>query len=219
MGRKGVRGVVRVFTVTEWVKERRRPIFHPKFINDTLGKDTLQSMKLKTRAEIRDSVLGGAWTITLDFSSYFDQFKLHPDITSRLVFEHFKELYSLLVLPMGLRQAVECAQGCTWVLVSGLERKWKVIIDTLTDNVRFVGSREDIISAAYDFILRCRRVRAVLNEVNVETCTRDDLYALTTQEGDFLGENFCYRSGRVRSTQKILEKVAASWSNREKWTA
>jgi hypothetical protein len=184
-----------------------------------IDKSFLQTLRLKTRQQIRESVLEGDWSISVDFASYFDQFKLATPIADRLVFEHYGELFNLLVLPMGLRSSVEVAQAGTWVIVSGLSSKYHVVIDTLTDNVRFVGTKEAVTDAAWEFILRCRRVRAVLNEINVATCTREDVEKLAVQQHDFLGEHFCYRTGRVRSTSKIMDKVQHSWERRHEWSS
>jgi len=210
------KGSLRLFTVDEVAKKRRRPIFHPVDVNNALGKKDLQTLRNHPKEALRQAVLKGEYSITLDFSSYFDAFKLSENIAKYFVFPHQDRYYQLLNLAMGARPSVEVAQGCTWVL-TGFEMPSGVICQTLTDNVRFVGSKGGVIEAALIFLRRCHRVNVTVNDIST-TPTNEELEALVHQEGEFLGECYDYVTKTVRSTRKTVEKTVYSWNKRTQWT-
>jgi hypothetical protein len=56
------------------------------------------------------------------------------------------------------------------------------------DNVRFVGSREEVLRAAEVFIVRCRAARAKINEDVEGLSAAEVAESLLRQEGEWLGE-------------------------------
>ena len=105
---------------------------------------------MHSRSEIREVAATDHYAACFDMAAYFDQFCVSAVAQQHMCFEHKGRFYKLLRLPMGIRPAVEVAQAVTWLLVDGLGAHPQ----TLTDNVRFVGTREDVLDASFAFVLR-----------------------------------------------------------------
>jgi len=214
-------GTVKGFKVIQWDKERKRGIFHPKVQNDLISKQQLQKYSCPTKQQIRHAVHAGDFSITLDFTSCFDQ---HVLSRANQRFFCFVAMYQgklqrfcLLTLPQGYRPSVEVAQGGTWIL-SDMSEIPEVSVQTLTDNVRFTGDFCHVLRAATLFCQRVRDAGMMLNEIDVYHFTTNDLCRLVVQKNDFLGEAYDYAKKTVRSTEKVMAKLAATWEKRYGWT-
>lgn len=220
-------GACQVFTTTELkqlkeaidgVKDfylRERIIGWTRTINDAV--EQAEGVQFHTKEELHAPLKGGnMYAIQLDMMAWFDQIPLDP---ARRRFYRFKaggKLYQFLKTPMGARQSVEIAQYVVKALVSGThpESVWAHIH---VDNVRFMGrSKEEVIQSASNFIKRCIEVGAIINETMDPN--PESLALLVEEEGDFLGESYDYKEGKVRVAEKTMKKIAYSWENRENWS-
>jgi hypothetical protein len=200
-----VRSEVFPFGVTELkVKEdrmyyRRRPIFEP-----TINKMIKSITPIRLTA-LGDNVKGaraGRAVVQLDFVSFYDQIPLEEAV--RLFFGvRWKSVYyTLKSLPMGLRVSVMVACAITWFLVNFPHEG--VTINTYVDNVRFAGDPEGVITAVLEFVARCKKIGATLDNMPE---TRQEVEKLWEVEGDFLGVRFNYGQQTMRLTTKTAEKI------------
>ena len=210
-------GGVRVFTVTELAKARRRVIKHTAEINHTFGRDTLVPVQMPTRAEQSAQATKGEWALTLDFSAFFDQFELAAEVQRRMCFRRGGKVYALTRMPMGQRHSVAIAQHTTERLLD-FPMPNGVTSQAFVDNVRFVGPRDKIVKATMDLLARCAACGVTVNEVCAASATQGEVEALAHQKGEWLGAEYDYAACTQRLTPKTLAKIEASWKQREKWT-
>ncbi len=208
--RSAVKGWVRMFTVPEAAKRRFRPIKHTADVNDALGKESLLKLRFPSKASLVGLVHHGTHAIALDFAAYFDQFLYTESIGEMFCFRHGQDYFCLRTLAMGQRQAVEVAATTTALLLDFPGRRTHV--EACIDNVIFVGSEEDVLRDAREFVARVRAVNGQLNE-NV-----DDLPSLVAQRVDWCGVALNFVDKSVALTKKTLEKVAISWGQRASWS-
>lgn len=209
IAREDVRGHVRMFLVEEAAKHRFRPIKYTKDANDALGRETLMEMHFPTKNDLCQLVNKGDYFIALDFSAYFDAFLYSPQVGHRFCFRHEKDYYSLECLAMGQRQAVQVAMNTTHQLLNFPKKSHT---DVVIDNVIFVGSTEDTLRDAAEFIRRCALVRAQLNE------DTSDLSKLVAQRGEWCGIHLDFAAKEVALSQKTVGRTADSWQRRACWT-
>ena len=214
------------FPRTENHKEppRERPIMEPD-TNAYLGKDTLQPMRMSTKAEVRKAGMRGQICIQFDFAAWYDQLPLGNEV--RRLFAFFSndgELLALNAPPMGLRQACEAAQGLTWLLLDFPHGD--VAVSSCIDNVRFVGGLADVHRAARTFLKRCQLIDAQLNEVALydeegNPIDIDNIVLSKFEEsaGPFLGEHYDYVEKTRKNTDKCLSKLRQTWTDRHAWSA
>jgi hypothetical protein len=207
--RAAVRGHVRMFGVPEPAKKRFRPIKHTADVNEVLGKDTLLPLRFPSKAEIINLVNKGSHFIALDFSAYFDQFLYAPEVGELFCFRHGSKFFRLCTLAMGQRQAVEVAATATALLLD-FDRRTQV--ESVIDNVIFVGSREDVLRDAAIFVDRVRAAGGRLNEdvANLES--------LVSTSGEWCGVAIDLTNKTASLTTKSVAKVVKSWGMRASWT-
>eukprot|EP00760_Papus_ankaliazontas_P003729 PhM_4_TR11644/c3_g1_i2/m.68015 len=155
-----------LFPVPEFSKGRRRLIKHTRAYNDLFGKDSLLGIKMLSAKALPDTVHRGQHVVTLDFSAWYDQFRLAEEERPYHCFQFHGKWYRLCVLAMGQRQAVDIAHTATQCLAA-FDRPAGVFVDTYIDNLRFQGDNlDDVVQAATTFVLRARLVGATINEVS-----------------------------------------------------
>jgi hypothetical protein len=204
-----VSGWVKMFPVLEFAKQRWRPIKHTFVVNEALGKDSLEPCPLPSKSDICKLVRAGDVLIQLDFASYFDQFVYSEEVSRRFCFRHKGEFFRLCTLAMGQRQAVEVAMSATELMLD-FEKTSKAL--AYIDNVIFVGSRDEVLRDATEFVRRCKLVGALLNE------DVDDLQKYVKSTDDWCGVSLDMSAKTVRLTSKVLKKLAVSWKYRSIWT-
>jgi hypothetical protein len=211
-------GAVRLFTVEELHKLRRRPIKWPEILNMFRDRRTLQYLRVVPRHEVRTNVTTGEWAIVVDMMQWFDQLPLSQRVQMYFCFDGGKFGPCCLTrLAMGQRQATEVATAVMKRLLDFA--KPNVNVDFAADNVRFVGKREDVTAAFCEFAERCRCVGAQMNEITADDARRPEaVERLLTQEYDFLGEHYDHRDNTMSSTEKTMKKLNATWSGRNSWT-
>jgi hypothetical protein len=212
------RAFVRMFKVPEPHKRRYRPIGWTEAINAHLGPNTLQRVNFKSARQRRRDALRGRYAITLDFAGWYDEFLMDEAVRDFFAFVAKGETYRLRVLPMGLRHSVELGHFTTLLL---MDFDHNCAAEAYIDNVRFVGSREDVLAAAKTFALRARAVCAQINELP-SVSSLDELDAhlerLVTTTSDWLGEEYDHVDQTVKCQQKTLDKIEDLWKIRDSWT-
>jgi hypothetical protein len=211
--RDKVQGRVKIFPVAEMSKNRFRIIKHTEDINKTFGKDTLLPVNFPSRRQQSAQAASGRFALCLDFSAYFDSFKLEKSISMRMCFASGDKFYCLLRMPMGQRQSVAVAQGATDVLLS-FDLPPGVTSQSCIDNVRFVGPKREVLQAGLEFVKRCREVGCTINELpssNSPNEDRQQLESLIVEQGNWLGAEYDYRRSRQRVADKSIQKIRVSW--------
>jgi hypothetical protein len=206
---RDVEGWVSMFVVPEHSKERFRPIKNTRDVNNVLGKETLQPCVFPSKSELCSLVNAGEFFIALDFASYFDQFEYCEEIAQRFCFKHEGKHFRLNTLAMGQRQAVEVANTATRLMLDFPKR---TRVESVIDNVIFVGSRQDVLADAATFL---DRVHAVGGQLNEDT---SNLSALLQTSGEWCGIALNLETKTVSLTGKILEKLRVSWERRNDWS-
>ena len=127
------------------------------------------------------------------------------------VFRVGSELYRSDRLPMGGRPSVAVATSTTKVLASGTLPT--VRLSHQIDNVRFSGDRDDVVESAWRFVQNCRECGVPLNEVDVSTCTRDDVANLysTKDTVGFMGECCDYLLKTIWCRQTHIDRVGRAF--------
>ena len=102
---KHVRGHTRIYGRPEPAKERVRALMHTVDINDACGADTIDHPRFPTKLTIAEAVHDGEWMVALDFAAFYDQFKLAPEVGSRMCFRWNRRFFRLCKLaPVGRRR-------------------------------------------------------------------------------------------------------------------
>jgi len=223
-----VRGTVNILKNPELMKRRIRVIKHPKAWNDVYGRDTLLGItQIRTR-DLRRTVHQGRYAITLDFSAWFDQIlleKISDSVTDEHVADwfcyYFKgQWYRMTRLAMGMRQSVDIADTATRALAS-YDMPCGVRNDTYIDNLRWIGdAKNDVVTAALDFVVRAFDVGATLNEIPERLrkrspitgeydleALRAHLQSLVVEKGEFLGVYYDYDKKTVKVGEKAIAKL------------
>jgi hypothetical protein len=198
-----------MFTVPELSKKRLRPIKHTFVANKALGKETLLPCPLPTKQQICNLVHHGEVMVSFDFASYFDAFRYSDEVSKLFCFRHANRLYRLKTLAMGQRQAVEVAQAATELLID-FPKSCRAL--AYIDNVIFVGSRDQVLRDASEFVRRVRLVGGTLNDAS------DNLEALFSHAGDWCGVALDLSSKSVKLTDKILLKLQTSFARCSDWS-
>ncbi len=177
--------------------DRLRPLLEPVIndIIDELAKIDPRfdvSTKYATKDEIRSHVYHSECAAQFDFAAWYDQIEIAKAIRKFFSVDTVYGIYVLACLAMGFKPSCRVAQAFTNVI---REVKAKVFSDSCVDNVAFMGSREEVIAAAQEFIQRADTVGAQI---------KDRTIRLTT-EYDFLGEHYNHE----RKTRCLTEKVRA----------
>eukprot|EP00758_Cryptobia_borreli_P011674 Tbor_TRINITY_DN5681_c1_g1::TRINITY_DN5681_c1_g1_i2::g.8626::m.8626 len=103
--------------------------------------------------------------VQFDLRSMYDQLQLAAEVRPYFAFRGRNgETLALSRLPMGLSVACAVAQATTWQLLN-FARKSAAI--AYIDNIAFCGSKAEVIEDVKCFLLRCRKVNATLNEIDV----------------------------------------------------
>ena len=185
------------FKVAEPHKGRCRAIFDCS-LNDIFTKTPKYSLKTKT--EIRRALSGWGKDfifLQFDFKAFYDQLVLAIGVRKFFgVLGHDDMYYNLMLLPMGFRLAVACAQAVMWGLLNFVMGA-KVATATCIDNVCFAGSRHEVYAAASTFLKRVEECNFTLNGMEDISFTKMSvveqhkfLKNLEETNPEFLGEKY-----------------------------
>jgi hypothetical protein len=189
----------------------QRPIFEP-FINFVMSIENLIKLAFPSRLERRAQMAGARYGMEFDFSAFFDQIELHPDVRDCYVIkirntDGSYSFYRLTRLPMGVRFAVGVAQAITWAITAPIAH----LASTCIDNVRITAnSKAEFVTAVRLFLGRC-------DEANVTVNGRDSWRGLTDQEIAEKGRSWCkgpsvslgeeFSGQTVRNSPKSIDKL------------
>jgi hypothetical protein len=208
-----VRGGVRVFTVGEPAKQRRRPIKNTADVNEIYGKESLLGVSFPSKAQIVAAVHKGSHMAAFDMAAWYDHFVLEIAIRNRFCFRAENgKTYRLRVLGMGQRQACEIAQTATDAIRDF--DKASAFSLSIIDNVLFVGSASDCEADSKTFFQRAREANATVNDVASE----QEAAAVVSTSGDWGGIHLDFSAKTVCLAGKAVAKTRASFENRDSWT-
>ncbi len=194
------RSFAEVFAVPEWAKMRRRPICEP-FINDKFTREETPTVRFRTAEERRQLIAEKLRTTPdcvakcYDFASYYDQLRLHPEVSRFFCTRSGGKTWSAQTIPMGFRPSCAVAQAITWAIV---DFDCDVLVLTYIDNILFLGAPADVEKASTIFEQRCAQAGAILSEATGPMTSFD-----------FLGEHFNIKTNTRCLTTKTLEKLQA----------
>lgn len=203
------------FLLPQPSKSRLRPIFEPYVNRSCKWEDHLTELCYPYRLERRSQVLDTSYVAEFDFSAYFDQIGLHPDVRSHFVVRPrcCEQRYVLTRLPMGATFAPGVAQTITWMICFPLHDIDGVVVSTMLDNVRIAASNAtSFVRAVRLFIERCDSAGIVINDRDRWNVHDDEIARIGRLQHagpfTFLGE--CYEGNTVRNTDANLAKLAAA---------
>ena len=206
-----VRGAMRVFGVPEIAKERQRVIMHTVDVNDATTKEMLRKCTFPSKHEICQLVHSGDGAIALDFRSYYYQFKYDRRISPLLcTMSPDGRFFQQRRLSMGQRASCEVADAATAMMMDSPGRTSTA--RSVIDNAIFVGSRDEVVRDARNFINRAHSVGATFNEAT------DDVAALFTNRMEWCGVDLDFVAKSACLTEKTVRKTVDSWAGRKRWT-
>lgn len=209
------KGACKAFLVPEHAKHRFRFIQHPKLANAETSKD--EKVRFTPFYERHNAVLKGKYVIDLDWSAFFDQFELSDEVTPFFSFVvRDGTVYSMKVLPMGLKHSVGIAHTATLQLLNFGPESY---VEAYIDNVRIVSDDpQAVIRDAAKLLMRCAQARVTVNEADIgplrdapsgDQCAlaTDIATALLKQAGPWLGEHYDYVTKTIQMCDKTRAKV------------
>lgn len=209
------KGACKAFLVPEHAKHRFRFIQHPKLANDKTKKD--DKVRFTPFYERHNAVLKGKYVIDLDWSAFFDQFELSDEVAPYFSFAvRDGTVYSMRVLPMGLKHSVSIAHTATLQLLNFNPESY---VEAYIDNVRIVSDDpQAVIRDAARLLMRCAAARITVNEADIgpiRDAVGDSKRAVATemasgllkQAGPWLGEQYDYAAKTVQMCDKTRAKV------------
>ena len=209
------KGFCKAFLVPEHAKRRWRFIQHPVLANRHTSCD--EKVQFTPFYERHNAVLKGKYAIDVDWSAFFDQFELSDDVSPYFSFVvQGGQVYSMNVLPMGLKHSVSIAHTATLQLLNFNPTSY---VEAYIDNVRLVSDdKEALIRDAATLLERCARARVTVNEADVSTLMQVPAAErraaaiklaapLCTQKGPWLGELYDYAAKTIELTDKTRHKV------------
>jgi hypothetical protein len=210
------RGTCKPFKVPEHPKSRWRVIQQPKRANKMTAKDA--KVKFTPFYERHSAVLKGKYAIDLDWSAFFDQFELSDDVSEFFSFRAADgRVFSMKVLPMGLKHSVSVAHTTTLQL---LNFGATCYMEAYIDNVRLISDdKEALLRDAATLLARCAAAGVTVNEADASQLMKlpeEKRHAaavklvapLCTSKAAWLGELYDYANKTVEMTDKTREKVA-----------
>jgi len=215
-------GTCKAFRVPEHAKRRWRAIQHPILANlRTAGDYKVSFTSIPAR---HGAILRGRWCIDLDWSAFFDQFELSEEVSRYFSFiARDGRVYSMRVLPMGLKHSVSIAHMATMQLLNFNPASHT---EAYIDNVRLLhDDRTRVIHDAAKLLCRCHTARVTVNELR-DKDKGDRMHLLDgldeaakfakavelvtpmcRQSSDWLGETYDYETKELSVSERTLRKV------------
>jgi hypothetical protein len=213
---KNPRGRVKAFLVPEHPKHRWRFIQNPKEANKLTAQDV--KVNFTPFYDRHNAVLKGKYSIDLDWAAFFDQFELSDEVSEYFSFTvEDGTVYSMKVLPMGLKHSVSLAHTATRQL---LNFGPSCYVEAYIDNVRLISDdRDALIRDAATLMTRCAEAGVTVNEADAAPlmAVRPDkrhaaakalVTPLVTSKAAWLGELYDYDAKTIQMCDKTREKVA-----------
>lgn len=192
----------RLFTVPEYRKIRLRVIYWPKFWNEDILKTWISTLKLEPPQAHMRQLKDGCWAVSYDATSSFYQVGLPVDQRKFFVFRTSDGvLLRFTRMVMGCRPAPEIMQTIFEALDDGNCLKGLIHID----NIRWIGTREQVTAAAAYFM---KRAELCNFQMNVEPQNQPH------QQGEFCGlmYNLSVTPPTVDVTPHLRDTIRDSWA-------
>ena len=195
-----------LFAVPEWFKFRRRPIFHPKELNDWVHGWFKSMLNLKrTQTKIAESLQGGH-AVAFDLKCSFFQVELDASVRNHYTFlDQEGNVWRFKRMVMGAVVSAELMHMILEILAfANMPPRLlaRLTISTHIDNVRAIGTVHDTQKWAELFQRNCQYVGATLNDEAVNTPhTKGDWCGILY---DYEGKNVCL----AESTKSKIELLA-----------
>ena len=187
---------MRVFSVVEKEKNRRRLICHTAAINDQTHCPRVSLLGVSERASFAAK---GDYAVTFDFRAYFFQFITASEIADINCFKCLGKWYKFLRLPMGQTQSVFVAHSISVILAKVACHRAALDFGrccVYIDNVMFVGTLREVEMFKTAFLELCVTVKAVLSESGT-----------VSQQSEFCGLQYNFATHEVRMASKVWRKV------------
>jgi len=206
-----VRGGIKVFTVREPAKDRRRAIKCPEDINS--ADLEVPPCDQATKAQIIGLVHNGQFAVQFDFAAFYDQFVQSDEVSALQCFKKGRKWYRQVTLPMGSRQAPAVAHSATRKIADFPGRE--CVNASIIDNHIIIGNDRDAVRRdGKRFVDRVAQVGGKLNE---DVHTDGEIDELICSEIEWGGVKMSLIEKTVTLTDKVRNKLRASWANRMSW--
>lgn len=200
--KKVIKHFIKLLFSTEVAKGRRRLLAWPQRLNDEYRTSYPTVSKIRDTLIARDQLNGrkDLWAVCFDIAISFNQFRKSAEVAPYYGLNINGRYYTLNVMGMGEVHAADCMHTATTILAKATVTKWNVEFHVHVDNVRFLGSKEQVTGAAKYFKQLCEQCSITLNVEDVNE---------PHQCGDFLGMNLDYRNGTVKLSAKMIKKLSS----------
>lgn len=187
-------GTVKLWTIVEAPKHRRRLIVEPRAFNEKFlyaGECELPMLEaLIPRAAETEGAMRA------DFAAYYNSFALSREAWSYYTFEFRSKVYCMKVICTGQRQCPALAQALTKSLAHKAAVKHLVVEDAYIDNVRFAGEQSECEAAYLDLQNLCLEIGITLNETEPFSA-----------QYEFLGVCYDHTKKTVGLSKRTCEKL------------
>jgi hypothetical protein len=205
-----VRGGMRIFTIFEESKGRRRIIRHTVDVNDELGPETVAKVDMASKKDLMGFPWEGSHVLSLDAAAFFDQLPISPDVGVFSCFRKGRKFYAATTAPTGQRHSVELAHTTLQRLIHFPSRRCTTA--AIIDNAYFAGSMDDCVADGTEFLARCKKVNCTING------DTSDVAQLVKTEADCGGIHLDMKRKLLSLPQRMLDKLATSWGLRDRWS-
>lgn len=211
-------GTVRMFSVNELAKHRRRPITWTRDLNELFGNGP--SISLPQARHLVQSVTLYSWGLVADLKGWFFQIPLSDKVSRCHAFKGPDgQHYRCMTLPMGQRCSPGVAHFIASLMAAEVMRRTTehgvpqgaVVVNVYIDNFRFLSNTPRYLGlAAKELLAVCALVGATLNEKAAQLLPR--------QQYVFLGIDFDHVHRRVRCDRMKIERFRESLQPIDQWT-
>jgi len=199
-----VQGGMKLFTVREPAKNRRRAIKVPTAIND--ADLEIPACDQATKVKIIDLVHKGEYALESDMMQYFDQFEQHPDVSALMCFKKSREFFCQSTMAMGARQSPAVAHSTTEKLADFPGRECAEA--SIIDNHIMIGKTNGaVLRDGLKWAGRVKEAGATLNE---DLSTVEKIADRITSRLDWGGVGLDLINKTVTITEKVRRKLAVS---------
>lgn len=199
-------GWLRLFTVPEPAKNRRRVIAHTTTANEM---ERQIKLLLNTMKQMTQAVHAGPLAFAVDFQQFFAIFELDPAIRKYFCFVNNEgRTMRYTRLAMGFSGACDIAHTALMVILAHIQNRVKeetgydIMVRGHIDNALFIGNRIALTSA-------CAHLEAVLVELGAklnEGSTREEFEKLISDEVAFVGTKLNFSNKTVAVSDNVVTK-------------
>lgn len=158
------KGMSRIHILDEQKKRRYRLVADVLAANISfLAKDT--DIKFRPIEALIGNVMQHECVASVDFRSFYHQFKLEPQVRDFFRFAAEGKIYRFMVLPMGFVGACTTAQHFSEYLAQACARN--IFSDVYLDNILLAGTRADVEQAFLHLRHMCASLNVTIGEMQL----------------------------------------------------